>query len=56
MKIGTIGGGPSDRVLTREIKTAEIIRIPSSPKIAADAAELLRSGNADVFGAASGVG
>ncbi len=56
VKIGTISGAPSDRVLTREIKAAEILRIPLSPTIAADAAELLRSGKADVFGADSGVG
>ena len=56
VKIGTIRGAPSDRVLTREIKAAEIVRIPLSPTIAADAAELLRSGRADVFGADSGVG
>jgi hypothetical protein len=45
---GTIRGAPSDRVLTREIKAAEIVRIPLSPT--------LRSGKADVFGADSGVG
>jgi polar amino acid transport system substrate-binding protein len=56
VRIGTIHGAPSDRVLTREIKAAEIVRIPLSPTIAADAAELLRSGKADVFGADSGVG
>jgi polar amino acid transport system substrate-binding protein len=56
VKIGTIRGAPSDRVLTREIKAAEIVRIPLSPAIAADAAEMLRSGKADVFGADSGVG
>jgi hypothetical protein len=56
VKIGTILGAPSDRVLTREIKAAEIVRIPLSPTIAADAAELLRSGKANVFGADSGVG
>ena len=56
VKIGTIRGAPSDRVLTREIKAAEIVRIPLSPNIAADAAELLRSGRADVFAADSGVG
>jgi len=39
VKIGTILGAPSDRVLTREIKAAEIVRIPLSPTIAADAAE-----------------
>ena len=56
MRIGTIRGAPSDRVLTREIKAAEIVRIPLSPTIAADAVELRRSGKADVFGADSGVG
>jgi polar amino acid transport system substrate-binding protein len=56
VKIGTIQGAPSDRVLTREIKTAEIVRIPLSPTIAADASDLLRSGKANVFGADSGVG
>src|SRR5437660_1716038 len=54
VRIGTIRGAPSERVLTREIKAAEIVRIPLSPNIAADAAELLRSGKADVFGADSG--
>jgi hypothetical protein len=43
VKIGTIRGAPSDRVLTREIKAAELVRIPLSPTIAADAAELLHS-------------
>jgi ABC-type amino acid transport substrate-binding protein len=56
VKIGTIRGAPSDRVLTREIKAAEIVRIPLSPTITADAADLLRSQKADVFGADSGVG
>jgi polar amino acid transport system substrate-binding protein len=56
IKIGTIQGAPSDRVLSREIKSAEIVRIPLSPRIVTDAAELLRSGKADVFGADSGVG
>ena len=31
VKIGTIRGAPSDRVLTREIKAAEIVRIPLEP-------------------------
>src|SRR5690242_18170700 len=56
VKIGTIRGAPSDLVLTREIKAAEIVRIPLSPTIPADAAELLRTGKANVFGADSGVG
>jgi polar amino acid transport system substrate-binding protein len=51
-----LDGAPSDIVLTREIKAAEIVRIPLSPTIEADAAGLLRSGKADVFGADSGVG
>ena len=34
VKIGTIQGAPSDRILTREIKLAEIVRIPLSPRIA----------------------
>ena len=56
VKIGTIRGAPSDRVLTREIKAAELVRIPLSPTIVADAAELLRSGKADVFGATLALG
>jgi hypothetical protein len=54
IKIGTIRDAPSDRILTTEIKSAEIVRIPLSPHIAADAAEMLRTGIADVFGADSG--
>jgi polar amino acid transport system substrate-binding protein len=34
-----IQGAPSDRILTREIKAAEIVRIPLSPRIATNAAE-----------------
>jgi len=56
VKIGVIRGVPSDRVLTQEIRAAEIVRIPLSPTIAADAADLLRSHKADVFGADAGVG
>ena len=56
VKIGAVRDAPSERVLTREIRAAEIVRIPLSPTIAADAAELLRSRKADVFGADSGVG
>jgi hypothetical protein len=45
VKVGTIRGAPSDRVLTRDIKAAEIVRIPLSPTIAADAADAaLRQG------------
>jgi len=56
VKIGTIAGAPSDKILTREIKAAEIVRIPLGPHIAADVAEMLRTGKVDVFGADSGVG
>jgi hypothetical protein len=56
VRIGTISGAPSDRVLTRQIKAAEIVRIPLSPTIATDAANMMRLGRADVFGADSGVG
>ena len=56
VRIGTIRGAPSDRVLTREIKAAEIVHIPLSPTIAVDAADLLRSGKTNVFGADSGIG
>jgi ABC-type amino acid transport substrate-binding protein len=56
IKIGTIQGAPSDRVLSREIKSAEIVRIPLSPRIAIDAAEMLQTGKADLFGADAGVG
>jgi hypothetical protein len=38
------------------LKSAEIVRIPLSEHISADAVELLRSGRADAFGADSGVG
>lgn len=37
VKIGMIRGSLSDRALTREIKAAEIIHIPLSPTVAADA-------------------
>jgi polar amino acid transport system substrate-binding protein len=42
VRIGTIRGATSDRVLTREIKAAEIVRIPLSPTIAADAVKWAR--------------
>jgi ABC-type amino acid transport substrate-binding protein len=38
------------------VKAAQLVRIPLSPHISADAADLLKSGKADVFGADSGVG
>ena len=51
VKVGVIQGSPSDRFLSHNLKAAEIVRIPLSAEISADADELLRSGKADVFGA-----
>jgi ABC-type amino acid transport substrate-binding protein len=56
VKVGVIQGSPSDRFLSHNLKAAEIVRIPLSAEISADAGELLQSGNADVFGADAGVG
>jgi len=56
VRVGAILGAPSDKILTREIKSAQIVRIPLSSHIAADAAKMLRTGKADIFGADSGVG
>ncbi len=56
VKVGVIQGSPSDRFLSHNLNAAEIVRIPLSAEISADADELLRSGKADVFGADSGVG
>jgi polar amino acid transport system substrate-binding protein len=56
VKVGVIQESPSDRFLSHNLKAAEIVRIPLSAEISADADELLRSGKADVFGADSGVG
>jgi polar amino acid transport system substrate-binding protein len=55
VKIGTIQGSPSDRYLSHNVKAAELVRIPLSPHISADAADLLKNGEVDVFGADSGV-
>ena len=54
--VGVIQSSPSDRFLSHNLKAAEIVRIPLSAEISTDADELLRSSNADVFGADSGVG
>jgi polar amino acid transport system substrate-binding protein len=55
VKIGTIQNSPSDRFLTRTLKSAELVRIPLTSRFPADAIELLSSGKADVFGADSGL-
>ena len=54
-KVGTIQNSPSDRFLTRTLKSAELVRIPLTANFPADAVEMLRGGKADVFGADSGL-
>jgi len=55
VKIGAIKGSPSDKYLTRTLKSAQLVRIPLSPNIVADTVEMLRTGKAVLFGADSGV-
>jgi hypothetical protein len=55
VKVGTIQNSPSDRFLTRTLKSAELVRLPLSPSFPGDAIEMLRGGKADVFGADSGL-
>jgi polar amino acid transport system substrate-binding protein len=55
VRVGTILNSPSDRFLTRSLKSAELVRLPLSPTFPADAIEMLRGGRADVFGADSGL-
>jgi hypothetical protein len=55
VKVGTIANSPSDRFLSRTLKSAELVRLPLSPSFPGDAIELLRGGKADVFGADSGL-
>jgi polar amino acid transport system substrate-binding protein len=55
VKVGTIQNSPSDRFLTRTLKSAELVRLPLSPSFPGDAIGLLRGGKADVFGADSGL-
>jgi polar amino acid transport system substrate-binding protein len=56
VKVGVIQGDPSDRYLSLNLKSAEIVRIPLNAHISDDVIELLRSGKSDVFGTDSGVG
>jgi len=55
VKIGTIQNSPSDRFLSRTLKSATLIRLPLSPKFPTDAIDMLRGGTIDVFGADSGL-
>jgi polar amino acid transport system substrate-binding protein len=54
-KVGTIQNSPSDRFLSRALKSAALVRLPLSPRFPDDAVEMLRNGAADVFGADSGL-
>jgi polar amino acid transport system substrate-binding protein len=56
IKVGVVRGSPSDRYLSHNLKSAQLVRIPLSPRISGDAIELLRSGTADVIGVDSGIG
>ena len=56
IRVGVISGSPSDRHLSHDLKSAQLVRIPLSPHISTDAIELLRSGTADVIGVDSGIG
>lgn len=55
VRIGTIQNSPSDRFLSRTLKSATLVRLPLSPKFPTDAVDMLRSGTVDVFGADSGL-
>jgi polar amino acid transport system substrate-binding protein len=55
VKVGVVETSPSDKYLSRTLKSAELVRLPLSGRIASDGIELLRSGKVDVFGADSGI-
>jgi hypothetical protein len=55
VRVGTIQNSPSDRFLSRTLKSAELVRIPLTSNFPADAVGLLHSNKADVFGADSGL-
>jgi len=54
-KVVAIQNSPSDLALTRAITSAEIVRVPITPKFTTDAVEMLRSGKADIIGADAGL-
>ena len=55
VKIGTILNSPSDRFLSRTLKSATLVLLPRSAKFPADAIVMLRGGTVDVFGADAGL-
>jgi polar amino acid transport system substrate-binding protein len=50
VKVSTIQNSPSDRFLTRTLKSAELVRLPLSANFPTDLIEMLRTGKADLFG------
>lgn len=50
VKVGVVQANPSDRYLSRTLKSAELVRIPVSVDRVSVAKEMLRSGKADVIG------
>jgi polar amino acid transport system substrate-binding protein len=55
VKVGVTQASPSDRFLSRTLKSAEIVRVPLSAQIVLDAIERLRSGKSDVYGTDAGI-
>jgi len=55
VRVGAIQNSPSDRFLTRTLRSAELVRLPLSSYFPTDAIDMLRSGKADVFGADAGL-
>lgn len=55
VKVAAIENSPSDRILSRTLKAAALVRLPLRPTFPADAVDLLRSGKANVFGADTGL-
>jgi polar amino acid transport system substrate-binding protein len=55
IKVGTIQNSPADRFLSRTLKSAALVRLPLSPNFSADAIDMLRSGNAHLFGVDAGL-
>jgi polar amino acid transport system substrate-binding protein len=55
VKVGTIQSSPADRFLSQTLKSAALVRLQLSPNFSTDAIDMLRGGNADVFGADAGL-
>jgi polar amino acid transport system substrate-binding protein len=55
VKVGTIQNSPADRFLSRTLKSAALVRLPLSPNFSSDAINMLRNGNAHVFGVDAGL-